>query len=218
MKNTYENKDINADSENIDKRTYINSTQHKVAEELRKGTILVASPFLEDPNFKRTVILILDKDSTGGYIGLILNRPLNINLEDVFNLTGINACLPLQEGGPVDLQRIFWIHTLGQTLKGAIEILPGLYVGGDYEEMIAELMESDENLSSKIKLYLGYSGWSVGQLEKEIELGAWGILPDLLDPQLTLELNGEELWNQLCLKLGPDFRHWRIIPKDPNMN
>ncbi|MDE5842864.1 MAG: YqgE/AlgH family protein [Muribaculaceae bacterium] len=219
MKDTNENIDtnpekINADPVNDDTSCHVCNKAHEV----RRGTILVSSPFLADPNFKRTSILILDKDSKGGFIGLILNRKLNIDLEDVFNIKGRNSVMRLQEGGPVDLQRIFWIHSLGNKLKEAIEILPGLYVGGDYDDMIAQIFNSEVNLSNKIRFYLGYSGWNPGQLEKEIESGAWGVLTDMLDPQLVLELEGDELWNQLCLRLGSDYRHWRIFPADPNLN
>lgn len=211
MKNTIENP-----QENIDPEAGKKKADSEIR--LKRGTILVSSPMLTDPNFKRSAILILDTDSQGGYIGLIINRKLEITLEEVCQLPGINGKMKIRSGGPVDLQRIFWLHNFGERLKGALEILPGLFVGGDYDEMISLFMNSKKNLSDDIHLYLGYSGWSKGQLEKEVEMGAWGIVNDLLDPQLLLEAEGDELWNRLCLRLGPDYRHWRIIPSDPSLN
>lgn len=211
-------KDINENRESGDERIQREGGKSASADRLQRGTILVASPMLNDPNFKRTAILILDKDSSGGYIGLILNRELDLTLEEVLSLPGRNGKIRLRAGGPVDLQRVFWIHSLGDKLKGSIEILPGLYVGGDYDEMIAHLVNSEEDMRESIRLYMGYSGWSAGQLEKEIEGGAWAVLSDLLEPQLLLEMEGEEIWNQLSLRLGPDYKHWRIIPADPTMN
>lgn len=184
---------------------------------LKRGTILLSSPLLQDPNFKRTAILLLDQDSSGGHIGLVLNRPLELSLRDLCNIPGYDANLGIHSGGPVDLQRVFWLHTLGD-LPGAVEILPGLFVCGDYDAMVNLLAGGDTTLDQKIKFYLGYSGWGKDQLSEEVEAGAWGVLPMLVDSSLVMELEGEELWHQLCLLLGPEYRHWRMIPSDPNLN
>lgn len=182
-----------------------------------RGSILISSPMLEDPNFRRTAILLLDRDASGGHIGLVLNRRLDLTLADVCQMPGAADGMSLYSGGPVDLQRLFWLHTLGEQLPGSLEVLPGLYVGGDYDTLVAMLM-SDRDLSDKVKFYLGYSGWAASQLAKEVELSAWGVLRNLLEPHLIFDLEGDELWHQLCLRLGPEFRHWGIFPSDPNLN
>lgn len=184
----------------------------------KRGTILLSSPLLNDPNFKRTAILLLDEESSGGHIGLVLNRPLDITLADVCSMPGKYAAQPVHHGGPVDLQRLFWLHNLGDRLPGSLEILPGLYVGGDYDALIKLFAENEPQLDHKIRFYLGYSGWGKGQLQAETEAGAWGLLPMLIDSNLILDLDGEELWHQLCLLLSSDYRHWRMIPADPNLN
>lgn len=179
---------------------------------------MVSSPLIEDPNFKRTAVLILDQDENGGYIGLIMNRELNLNLKEVCHMPGRNADINLQAGGPVDLQRIFWIHTLGDKIQGGLEVLPGLSVGGNYDDLISLFMNPGEDLHSKIRLYLGYSGWGKDQLEHEINSGVWGVIPSLLDPTMLLNLDGDELWQQLCMQLGKDYEHWCLIPSDISMN
>ncbi|MDE5652056.1 MAG: YqgE/AlgH family protein [Muribaculaceae bacterium] len=185
--------------------------------DLRRGAILVSSPMLKDPNFSRTAILVLDRDEGGGHIGLILNRPMELTLADVCQMPGCADNMPVNNGGPVDLQRLFWLHTLGERLPGSVEILPGLFVGGDYDSLIA-LFTSDEDISDRIKFYLGYSGWSAGQLENEIQSTAWSVIPNMLEPHLLLELEGDEMWHQLCLRLDDDRRHWGLFPADPHLN
>lgn len=182
-----------------------------------RGTILLSSPLLNDPNFKRTAVLLLEGNHEEGHIGLVLNRPLQLTLADVCNMPGSADRLPVYNGGPVDLQRLFWIHTMGESLPGAVEILPGLYVGGDYEALV-EMFAKGDDLSDKIRFFLGYSGWGDQQLANEVQQEAWGVLPHLLDPHILFDYSGDELWHQLCLRLGPSYRHWGIIPADPTMN
>lgn len=184
---------------------------------IRRGTILVSSPLLQDPNFKHTAVLILDQDMNGGHIGLVLNRPLDMSLADISDMPGSADNVPLQNGGPVDLQRLFWIHTLGEALPGALEILPGLYIGGDYDALIKMFVDG-KDIKDKIRFYLGYSGWGKDQLEKEVQMTAWGVLNNLLDPHLLFDYQQDEMWHKLCLLLGPDYRHWGIFPADPTMN
>lgn len=181
------------------------------------GEILLSSPLLTDPNFKRTAVLILEQDNNEGHIGLILNRALDLTLEEVCQMPGKGSDMKIYNGGPVDLQRIFWLHTLGDKLPGSIEILPGLYVGGDYDTLI-NAFATGEDLTGKIRFYLGYSGWTAGQLRKEIEAGAWGVLSHLLDPQQLMETDGDEMWHTLTRQLGEKYRHWLMIPSDPNLN
>ena len=98
---------------------------------LHRGDLLISSPMLGDPNFSRTVILILDRDQDHGYIGLTLNRRMQLHLSDIFgDEYEENNDMTIFSGGPVDLQRLFWVHTLGEKVPGAIEVLPGIFVGG----------------------------------------------------------------------------------------
>ncbi|MDE6010042.1 MAG: YqgE/AlgH family protein [Muribaculaceae bacterium] len=184
---------------------------------VKGGEILLSSPLLADPNFKRTAVLILEQDNNQGHLGLILNRPLDLTLQEICDMPGMAREMKVHNGGPVDLQRIFWLHTLGDLLPGSFEVLPGLYVGGDYNTLINAFSEG-KDFSGKIRFYLGYSGWTAGQLQKEIEAGAWGVLPHLLDPQRLLDSDGDEMWHFLTRQLGEEYRHWLMIPADPNMN
>ncbi|MBD5371605.1 MAG: YqgE/AlgH family protein [Bacteroides sp.] len=185
---------------------------------IRHGQVLVASPLLTDPNFRRSAVIVLEEDSSHGHIGLVLNRELDLTLKDICDMPGPGAELKVFNGGPVDLQRLFWLHDLGpEVLPGAMEILPGLYVGGDYNALINE-SASGHSLPGIIRFYLGYSGWGAAQLEREIEAGAWGVVENVLDPRELIETGGMEMWYALVRRLGSRYRHWSMIPSDPNLN
>lgn len=191
-----------------------NNSQHI---NISGGRGLLSSPLLKDPNFKRSVVLILQKDDSDGHIGLVINHPLDLTLEDICHMPGEAHDMKVYSGGPVDLQRVFWLHTLGELLPGSIEIMPGLYVGGDYETLI-NAFAAGKHLDGKIRFYLGYSGWSAGQLEKEIDAGAWGVAPQILDPAILIEKRSDEMWTFIARQLGPDYRHWGMLPADPSLN
>ncbi len=185
---------------------------------IRHGQVLVASPLLTDPNFRRSAVIVLEEDANHGHIGLILNRQLDLTLKEICDMPGKGAACKVFNGGPVDLQRLFWLHDLGpEVLPDAMEILPGLYIGGDYNALIKEFADG-KDFSGNIRFYLGYSGWGGSQLEKEIEAGAWGVLENVLDPRALIEGNGVEMWYALVRRLGSKFRHWSMIPSDPNLN
>lgn len=184
---------------------------------LKGGDILVASPLLNDSNFKRSVVLILQRDRTGGYLGLVINHPLDISLAEICQLTDAGEDIRVFSGGPVDMQRLFWIHSFGSPLDGALEVLPGLWVGGDYDMMINRIISKDA-IAGAARFFLGYSGWTAGQLEREIHAGAWGILSNLLDPVMLIQDNPDSLWDSLVRRLGPDYRHWLMLPPDLSLN
>lgn len=187
------------------------------AADIEGGSVLLSSPLLTDPNFKRSVVLVLEKDRNGGHLGLVLNRPLDLTLEEICDMPGAGGAMKVYSGGPVDLQRIFWLHTLGEKLPGSIEVLPGLYVGGDYDTLI-QAFSNGADFKDKIRFFLGYSGWTAGQLSKEIDAGAWGVLRHPLDPNRLIETGGDEMWYEMVRQLGETHRHWLMIPSDPALN
>ncbi|MDE5552171.1 MAG: YqgE/AlgH family protein, partial [Muribaculaceae bacterium] len=143
---------------------------------IHKGDVLVSSPLLTDPNFNRSVVLILDRDTDKGYIGLILNRQLDLTIQELLDIKNSKIETPVFNGGPVDLQRLFWLHTMGpDIIKGAAEVMPGIYIGGNFEDLQTYVENSGTKSEGHFRLYLGYSGWTKGQLEKEIEMGAWQV-------------------------------------------
>ncbi len=137
------------------------------------GKALIAEPFLTDPNFVRAVIYLCEHDENGS-LGFILNKPLEENLGDILpDLVGVN--IPVYNGGPVEENVLYVLHQLPQLLGGSL-IHNNVYLGADYEVLKKNLLLNKINLS-KIKFFLGYSGWDKEQLANELLIDSWLVAP-----------------------------------------
>lgn len=175
-----------------------------------KGKILVAHPFLKDPNFKRTVVLICEESEDGHY-GLILNNPITgVDLEDVLS-EELGWHQPLLSGGPVEPMTLQYLHH--ENIKDALMLSPDLCIGGDFNE-VKELLNLGEISSDEIKFFLGYSGWGGGQLEDELEKESW-LITDFKKEYLDAE---EDLWKQVLRDMGGDYAQLINYPIDPRLN
>ena len=140
------------------------------------GILLIAEPFLKDPNFMRSVILLCRHEETEGSFGFVLNKLLHQKLEEIIpELSGFD--LPVYEGGPVQMNTLHYIHQYPELLPESVKITEEVYWGGDFETL-KTLMQSDLIDISKIRFFLGYSGWDSAQLAAEIEEKSWITLPE----------------------------------------
>jgi putative transcriptional regulator len=140
---------------------------------LRSGCVLVARGPLEDPNFKSTVVLICAYNSDGAF-GLVLNRPSHMPLTEVFSMQipADSNARTIYIGGPVQQDSLQVLQVTDTPSGSALKIGDGVYLGGEWES-IDDILREEE---SKLKLFLGYSGWGPDQLETEVRLGAWFVL------------------------------------------
>lgn len=176
------------------------------------GRLLIAEPFLSDPNFARSVILLCEHGEEGT-IGFILNRSTELTLGDL--LPGLSTPeLSIYQGGPVQMDTLHMIHKKPADLGGN-EIFPGIYWGGSYEAL-QDLVTAEEQDADTLKLFVGYSGWSVGQLEKEMEEGSW-IVADLR-PQILFETSPENVWKEAIKTLGSEYAYLANMPLNPQLN
>lgn len=155
------------------------------------GALLVASPELDDDLFRRTVIYIAahDRKST---TGLVLNRPLKFLITQLF--PEIKQPLPLYWGGPVGYDTMFFLHRCPQWIPGGLPIGAGTYWGGEFSAA-KELLAQEKIGGDDIRFFVGYSGWSAGQLEEELEEKAWLLQAPGADPFKHPE---NRLW-EMCL-------------------
>lgn len=182
----------------------------------KRGSLLIADPMMEELYFRRSVVMVLDVDTNKGFLGLTLNKETRITLHDLMPWWAKGMNIPVYCGGPVDLERLFLLHSLGERIKGATEIIPGIYVGGDVEEILNYIEEGGE-IEGKLRFFLGYSGWSEGQLEREIERHSWAVrTPENGSGLLTGSEN--EYWRREVEKLGESYRSWLLMPLDPSSN
>lgn len=176
------------------------------------GRLLIAEPFLGDDNFSRAVILLCEHNEDGS-VGFVLNRPTILTLGDILENID-NPSLPIYQGGPVQMDTLHMLHRM-QSVLGGVQILPGIFWGGSYnalQDVLAEDMFDAEGL----KLFIGYSGWSAGQLMQEIKEGSWLVAEAPAD--LLFEHETEKIWKMAVRSLGDDYNFLSNMPIDPQLN
>lgn len=161
------------------------------------GSILIAQPFMADGYFKRSVVVICEHRSDGS-VGFVLNKSVNMNICNlVANFPEFESTVNF--GGPVATDTIHYIHNVGDLLDGSTEIARGVYWGGDFDKLkflvTAELIKPDN-----IKFFVGYSGWSEGQLDEELEEGSWVV--DEMDANYAFKEDENKLWTTVLNNKG----------------
>ncbi len=166
---------------------------------------LIAMPRMMDPNFAGTLTYICDHGDQGA-LGVVVNRPIELNLESLFNQIGLELIddhlkqAPVYYGGPVQVERGFVLHrpvgTWGSTLS--VNDRVGLTTSKDILEATARKEGPRE-----ILVTLGYSGWGPGQLEDEIKQNAWLTVP--ADPDVIFSLPAQARLNAAMQLLGIDL-------------
>ena len=181
--------------------------------DLQKGRLLLSEPYLADPNFERTVILLTEHNEEGS-VGFILNKPSESHVSEVMDdLKGLEAQIYI--GGPVQQDTLHFIHRHGD-LEDAIELENGIYWGGNFEQLLTLI--DDQRLSlTEIKFFLGYSGWSPDQLQEELKLNSW-IVSDRVSQEVIFETLPDQMWKRALQELGGRFSVYSNYPADPRMN
>jgi putative transcriptional regulator len=178
-----------------------------------KGRLLLSEPFMGDYYFGRSVVLLAEHNAEGSF-GLVLNKPLNKSVSEVTEeFPELN--LPLFVGGPVEPNRLFFIHTLGNEINDSVEVIEGLYWGGNMED-VTELAQIKKLTPENCRFFLGYAGWGARQVEDELKRNSWAITT--ATSQLIFSTDPKVLWKKLTRKLGSDYRLWAKFPVNPNMN
>lgn len=179
----------------------------------KAGSVLISEPMLEDYYFKRAVVLILDYNDQGA-MGIVLNKPIFIDINDVIPDLSSKP-FSLYSGGPVSIERIFFLHNLKSEISGSDEIITGVYWSGNEKDIQAYLANPnfDEN---KIRAFLGYSGWNAGQLEQEIKEGRWVVAE--ISASIIFDEDYSKMWENSVKTLGEAFHKWINFPKNPQMN
>jgi len=178
------------------------------------GRILISEPFMLDPNFKRSVIFLTQYDELGA-TGFVLNQRSDAVFGDVIDDVPY-AEIPVFTGGPVGTDTLHFLHTCPEKISAGMEIQPGLYWGGDFEQ-IKELAKTGQLDPSEIKFFVGYSGWSAGQLDAELNENVW-IVSETVTASLIFNQTEAELWKTAVRGLGNRYAHIANFPEDPALN
>ena len=180
-----------------------------------KGRILISSPLLNDYHFSRSVILIINQNDEGT-MGIILNKDFryHISLADLIKDVEGMPSIPVGKGGPVGRNAIFFIHNI-EGIDDAMDLGNGLYVNGDIEQIV-KFINDGNPYENRIRFYLGYTGWSEGQLQKEINENSWIISE--LDKEFFFNNSYKKLWSNSLEEMGEPYRTWARYPLIPEMN
>lgn len=176
------------------------------------GKLLIAEPFLTDPGFARTVVLLCEHGDNGS-IGFVLNRLSEHNLTDLLPEFE-NRSFHIFDGGPVQKDTLHMIHSMPDEMGGN-EIAPGMYWGGSYTDL-SRMMKTKSCNPENIKLFLGYSGWDVGQLEKELEEGSWLVANNF--DNIIFDTSIQHIWQDSVRSLGTEFAYMANMPLYPQLN
>lgn len=180
---------------------------------LSPGILLIADPFLKDPNFARTVILLCEHQEKGSF-GFVINKLFDQQLDSLIPDV-LLPDIPVYYGGPVQVDTIHFVHQLPDLITGGVEIVPGVYWGGQFDDVVGLLNKGLLDLQ-KIKFFIGYSGWTGGQLEEELKEKSW--IASGSNPSLVFERKEQQIWQQSLRNLGSNFAMMANFPIDPSLN
>ncbi|PKQ65599.1 hypothetical protein BZG02_00925 [Labilibaculum filiforme] len=178
-----------------------------------KGKVLIAEPFLEGRYFKRSIVLLVECNSDGA-VGFVLNKPINLSIDEVLiNIAHFDGDVFI--GGPVDTNRIYFLHTIPDLLPHSLPVFDNLHWGGDFS-VLKELIEQKLVQPDQVRFFAGYSGWSVGQLDDEINENSWMV--SQLNVEEIMNCNNEKLWEKSLRRMGGKYKMWSNFPENPGMN
>ena len=181
-----------------------------------KGSLLIANPVLPDPNFSRTVILLCDHNEQGSF-GLVINRSAQLKATDLFS--GINILKSYNEkvyiGGPVSQSMVFYLYRSSGDVVDLDKVCPGVYLGSNLD-ILESLYLDIENPEENIRFYLGYSGWSSGQLDREMEQNSW--LIQNANEQFVFLDSEKMIWPNAVNSLGEKYQYLTKAPVNPQWN
>jgi putative transcriptional regulator len=177
------------------------------------GKLLIADPFLKDPNFMRSVVFICE-DKEDGSFGFVLNKLYEQSLgELIVGLEGTD--FPVYYGGPVQIDTLHFLHQCPDLIEGGVAVTDGIFWGGEFETVL-RLMKEDKLTTYDIRFFIGYSGWSEGQLEEEMKGKSW-ITGDATR-KLVFPTNVDTTWKDALKQLGGEYTQMINYPIDPQLN
>lgn len=178
-----------------------------------KGKILISEPFLPDTFFNRSIVYLTDHNPQGS-VGFILNKKLDLQVSAAIEgFEGWNENLSM--GGPVAPDTLHYLHNLGDIVPKSIQVEGNIFWGGDIDT-IRDLIKSGKINQSQIRFFLGYSGWSAGQLEKELKENSWVIAK--VNSNIVLNNRSDDIWKRVLRSFKNKYRMWADFPDSPEMN
>ncbi len=185
---------------------------------LEKGRVLISDPFINDDYFSKSVVLLCETNENGAF-GLVLNHYINETLSDFINSFDNIDCskFKISIGGPVDTDSIYYIHTRPDLIPNSIKVNESIYLGnGEEFNQIADLIKNNLINHNEIKFFLGYSGWTPGQLQAELLKNSW-FVGNIAESTL-MKYQEEDIWKRTLEKMSDKHRVISNFPINPLLN
>ena len=193
----------------VDFTELLNITYNNIVPQ--RGKVLISQPFMSDGCFSRSVVLLTDY-SKDGAIGFILNKwlpiPIGAVLEDFPSESSF-----LSIGGPVACDTLHYLHTFNN-IPDAIEVANGIFWGGKLE-VVRKFISFSIMKPEDIRFFLGYSGWTGGQLDNELKTHSW-LVGDIGSSQILTP--SFDLWKNSVRNMGDEYQSWANLPENPLYN
>jgi len=184
-------------------------------DDLAVGRLLVASRDLSDPNFAKTVILLVHYSEGQGAVGLVLNKRTDVPISRVFHdlKEAGGRKDPVYIGGPVDLNSVLALLKAANKPENADKVFSDVYLISNKDLLTKTLASSAE--ATVFHTYIGYAGWGAGQLEHEVDLGAWHIMP--ADVGTVFHADPDSVWERLIRRTETQIAGIPGIPRLPGI-
>jgi putative transcriptional regulator len=181
-----------------------------------KGRLLVATPSLGDPNFERSVILMLEHSDEGA-LGLVLNRPSALEVDDPLPDWASLAASPgtVFVGGPVSRESVIALARCTDDADLDDEVFTPIVDGVGVLDLTSDAVTVGLSLLD-VRVFAGYAGWGGGQLEGEIDEGAWWVFD--IDRSDVMTAEPEGLWRAVLRRQPPPMRLFAHYPDHPSFN
>lgn len=182
----------------------------------KQGRILISEPLLSNPYFQRSVVLLVDHSQSGS-MGFVVNKKLDLKVNEFFPELENKEELPIYIGGPVSSNRLFFIHSLGDLIiPDSVKISDNLYFDGDFE-VLKKFIMAGNSVKGSVRFFLGYSGWEKGQLMQEIKEDSW-VVNYMKESKNIFSADGEDFWKNSVTELGNNYNGWIRFPREANLN
>lgn len=180
----------------------------------QKGTLLLSDPFEIDVHFTRSVVLICNHDEDGTF-GFVLNNYVDLSAQELHeDLESFSGRVSI--GGPVDKTNLYYIHRFGNSITGSEHIIDDLYFGGSFDEILEQIKSNPEQ-EKNVRFFVGYSGWSKGQLEEELQQNTWIVVNNHSTEQIMTTHN-QNLWKEIMALQGTKYKLLADFPIHPENN
>lgn len=185
---------------------------------LSRGKLLVAQPLLAEECFCHSVILLVDYGENDGALGTVLNHPTGAFLHEVLSDFPEEQLIEIYHGGPLNEDRLYFLHSLGtEIIPDSTEVTPGVWIGGDFDA-VKSYIAAGYPVEGFVRFFVGYSGWSRGQLEEELKSRTWALADSPQEGASLLLDSSDFAWHKALKLLGHRYSTWKYFPKDLRSN